>query len=141
MAFAYDLTFGILSLSSYADIKSMNIISSDVDVNTYKLFRILGIKSKQMIKALRMLETPFFRIFKEIKRRCQITIWWYWKWIAKIHKAKITYMIIQNYKNSLKPLKKLKELVFFREQEIRNIKERKLNVLNQFKMWRRRYIA
>ena len=74
MAFAYDLTFGILSLSSYADIKSMNIISSDVDVNTYKLFRILGIKSKQMIKALRMLETPFFRIFKEIKRRCRITI-------------------------------------------------------------------
>lgn len=43
-------------------------------------------------------------------------------------------MIIQNYKNSLKPLKELKELVFFREQEIRNIKERKLNVLNQFKM-------
>ena len=42
-------------------------------------------------------------------------------------------MMIKNYKNGLKPLKKLKELELLREEEINEIKnatERKLSVLN-----------
>ena len=52
-----NLTFGILSFSSYVDIESMNIISSDVDINEHKL---LGTKSKQVVNALKLLEIPLF---------------------------------------------------------------------------------
>ena len=37
MVFCSDLPFGITSFSSYVDIESLNIISSDVDMNEYKL--------------------------------------------------------------------------------------------------------
>ena len=56
-AFCSNLPFGILSFSSYADIESMNIISSDVDINEHKL---LGTKSKQVVNALKLLEIPLF---------------------------------------------------------------------------------
>ena len=37
MAFCSDLPFGIISFPSCVDIESLNIISSDVDMNEYKL--------------------------------------------------------------------------------------------------------
>ena len=55
MAFYSDLPFGILSLSSYVNIESMNIIFSYVHMNVYQL---LGIGSRQMVNALRLLEKP-----------------------------------------------------------------------------------
>ena len=52
----------------------------------------------------------------------------------KFNISKIRYMMIQNYKHSLKPLKELKKkLKLLREQEINEINnttKRKLNVLN-----------
>ena len=59
-AFCSNLPFGILSFSSYVDIESMNIISSDVDINERKL---LGTKSKQVVNALKLLEIPLFKDF------------------------------------------------------------------------------
>ena len=49
--------FGILSLSSHFDMKTMNIISSDVQTNLYKLLRT---KSKEIVDALRLLELLLF---------------------------------------------------------------------------------
>ena len=40
-------------------------------------------------------------------------------------------MMIQNYKNSLKVLEWLVPLKLLRKQEMKNAKERKLNVLNE----------
>ena len=57
MAFYSDLPFGILSLSSYVNIESTNIIFSYVHMNVYQL---LGIGSRQMVNALRLLEKPLF---------------------------------------------------------------------------------
>ena len=57
MAFYSDLPFGILSLSSYVNIESMNIIFSYVHMNVYQL---LGIGSRQMVNALRLLEKLLF---------------------------------------------------------------------------------
>ena len=72
IAFCPNLPFGILSLSSYLDIASMNIISSNVEMNEYK---ILGNKSKQVFNVLKILRNAyFFRIFTEIKERRQIKI-------------------------------------------------------------------
>ena len=48
----------------------------------------------------------------------------------ELNKAKIRYMMVKNYKNSLKPLKELEKFKFLREQEIENATKRKLNVLN-----------
>ena len=39
MALCCDLSFGILSLSSYVDIKTINIVSFDVQKNENKLLR------------------------------------------------------------------------------------------------------
>ena len=57
IAFCSNLSFQILSFSSYVDIKTMNIIFSDVDMNEYKL---LGTKSEQIVNVLKLLEMPFF---------------------------------------------------------------------------------
>ena len=46
----------------------------------------------------------------------------------KSNKAKIRYMMIQNYKYSLKSLK---ELELLGKQEIKNATERKFNILNE----------
>ena len=53
-------------------------------MNEYKL---LGTKSKQIVNALKIFRMPLFlRIFKEIKKRGQIEMWWHRKWINKVHK-------------------------------------------------------
>ena len=67
ITFCSNLPFGILSLSSYVDIESMNIISSNVDMNEYKL---LVTKSKQIVKVLKKLRiTLFLGFLKKLKKR------------------------------------------------------------------------
>ena len=57
IAYSLELPFGILSFSSYLDIVAMNIISSDVEINEYKL---LGVKSNKLVNALKQLGMPHF---------------------------------------------------------------------------------
>ena len=129
MALCCDLSFGILSLSSYVDIKTINIVSFDVQKNENKLLRC---KSKQVVDALRLLEMPLFLGFlKKLKEDGKLQTDdienELLKYI-KLNKAKIRYMMIQNYKYSLKPLK---ELELLGKQEIKNATERKFNILNE----------
>ena len=129
MALCCDLSFGILSLSSYFDIKTINIVSFDVQKNENKLLRR---KSKQVVDALRLLEMPLFLGFlKKLKEDGNLQpddieneLLKY----IKSNKAKIRYMMIQNYKYSLKSLK---ELELIGKQEIKNATERKFNILNE----------
>ena len=65
IAFCSNLPFGMLSFSNYVDIESMNTISSDVDMNEY---RLLGTKPKQVVDTLKLLKRALFMIFKTIKR-------------------------------------------------------------------------
>ena len=65
IAFYSNLPFGMLSFSNYVDIESMNTISSDVDMNEY---RLLGTKPKQVVDTLKLLKRALFMIFKTIKR-------------------------------------------------------------------------
>ena len=111
----------------------MNVISSNVDMNEYKL---LGTKSKQIVNALSILRMPLFLGFLKPKKENKLKSDDIGNELIKYIKSnisKIRYMTIQNHKNSLKPLKELKKLKLFREQEIDKIKNttnRKLNVLN-----------
>ena len=57
MTYLPNLTFGILSFSSYVDIDVMNIISSNVEINEYKR---LGVKSEKLVHALKQLWIPQF---------------------------------------------------------------------------------
>ena len=57
MTYWQNLTFGILSFSSYVDIDVMNIISSNVEINEYKR---LGVKSEKLVHALKQLWIPQF---------------------------------------------------------------------------------
>ena len=57
MTYWPNLTFGILSFSSYIDIDVMNIISSNVEINEYKR---LGVKSEKLVHALKQLWIPQF---------------------------------------------------------------------------------
>ena len=65
ISFYSNLPFGMLSFSNYVDIESMNTISSDVDMNEY---RLLGTKPKQVVDTLKLLKRALFMIFKTIKR-------------------------------------------------------------------------
>ena len=56
-AFCPNLLFGILSLSSYVDIALMNIISSNIGMNKYKLLGTISIQ-----------ECLFFSILMKLKR-------------------------------------------------------------------------
>ena len=65
IAFCPELPFGLLSFSSYVDIKAMNIISSDVEINEYKL---LGTKSEKLANILKQLGIlHFLGFFKQLK--------------------------------------------------------------------------
>ena len=57
MTYWPNLTFGILSFSSYVDIDVMNIISSNAEINEYKR---LGVKSEKLVHALKQLWIPQF---------------------------------------------------------------------------------
>ena len=65
IVFYSNLLFGMLSFSNYVDIESMNTISSDVDMNEY---RLLGTKPKQVVDTFKLLKRALFMIFKTIKR-------------------------------------------------------------------------
>ena len=43
IAFCSDLPFGILSFKSYLHVKSMNIISSSIEINEYKLLNMISL--------------------------------------------------------------------------------------------------
>ena len=77
----------------------MNIISSDVDMNEYKL---LGTKSKQIVNALKLLGMPLFLGFlKKLKSddienellNC-----------TKSNIAKLRYIMVKKFKDELKNL-------------------------------------
>ena len=53
IAYCPELPFGILSFSSHADIEAMNIISSNAEINEYKL---LGVKSNKLVNDLNQLD-------------------------------------------------------------------------------------
>ena len=48
------------SFSRYVYVESMDVISSDVDINEYKL---LGTKSKQIVSDLKLIKMPLFQDF------------------------------------------------------------------------------
>ena len=57
IAYSDNLTFGILSKSSYIDLKKVKIVSSVIFGNEYK---ILKTESRIMVKSLRTLKMPLF---------------------------------------------------------------------------------
>ena len=70
IAYCPELPFGILSFSSYVDIEAMNIISSDVEINEYKL---LGVKSNKLVNSLKQLDIAhFLGFYKQLKEKCKI---------------------------------------------------------------------
>ena len=80
----------------------MNIISSDVDMNEYKL---LGTKSKQIVNALKLLGMPLFLGFlKKLKSddienellNC-----------TKSNIAKLRYIMVKKFKDELKNLQSI----------------------------------
>ena len=102
IAFCSNLPFWLLSFSSYVDIESMNIISSDVDTNEYKL---LGTKSKQIVNVLKLLGMPLFLGFlKKLKSddienellNC-----------TKSNIAKLRYIMVKTFKVELKNLQSI----------------------------------
>ena len=67
IAYCPELSFGILSFSSYVDIEAMNIISSDVEINESKL---LGVKSNKLANALKQLDIAhFLGFYKQLKEK------------------------------------------------------------------------
>ena len=100
-----NLFFAILSISSYLEIESINIIYSDVDMNEYKL---LGPKSKQSQCFKTIRNSALFRIFKQSKKDGKLKSNDTENELSKYIEsniAKLRYIIIKNYKNNFEPLR------------------------------------
>ena len=63
IAYSDNLPFGILSKSSYIDLKKMKIVSSVIFDDKYM---ILKTKSRVMVKSLKILKIPLFLVFNAI---------------------------------------------------------------------------
>ena len=99
------LLFGIVSFSSYVDIESMNIISSDMNMNEYKL---LGTKSKEIANALKILKMSLFLgLLKKLKEQDKLKSDDIENELIKYIESNITklrYMMIKEIKDGLKKL-------------------------------------
>ena len=100
IAYCHELVFGIISFSSFINIETMNIISSDVETNEYKL---LGVKSDKLVNALKLLGLPhFLGLFKQSKEegkiKCVDTNKELVKYV-KLNKTELHYMMIKKFKD------------------------------------------
>ena len=60
IAYCPQLSYGIISFDSFVDIETMNIISSDVEVNKYEF---IGTKLDELVNALKQLGLPHIFAF------------------------------------------------------------------------------
>ena len=106
----------------------MNIISSSVEINEYKLLNIKSLYFAYTLAKLKILDYLGFHKYLEEAGCDFIDL----EFIGVYNELEV-YITIKNYKNNVKPLKELKELEFLRDQEINEIKRTtkiKLNLLN-----------
>ena len=81
----------------------MNIISSDVDTNEYKL---LGTKSKQIVNALKLLGMPLFLGFLKKLKSDDIENYILLN-CTKSNIAKLRYIMVKKFKDELKNLQSI----------------------------------
>ena len=107
IAYNDTLPFGILSISSYIDLKKMKIVYSFMDNNNFK---ILKRKSKIMIKSLKVLKMPLFlgflknlfnAIFNDEALKEELREY------IELNKDKLNYIWINEYKKWLKKYRKV----------------------------------
>ena len=129
-AFCSELPFGILSFNSYLDIESMNVISSRVEINEYKLWNIESLDFMCAFMKLEILDYLQFYEYLDEAGYDFIDL----EFIdIHIYDELKVYVAIKNYMNAVKQLKELKELELLRQSEINQIENAtkiKLNVLN-----------
>ena len=100
----------------------MCIISSDVDINEYKLLCINTLNLSYSFKKLGILHyLGFFKHLAEID------------FIDTYHELEV-YIAIKDYKNNVKQIKELRDLEVLRELEINEIKEEARIQLNKLEI-------
>ena len=112
IAYCDQLPFGILSHSSYIDLKKMKIVSSVIFDDEYKL---LGTKSKKMVTALKTLKMPLFIGFLKTLRdnnkthsNDDVLEEELLEYIVS-NKKEVEYVRIEEFINRLKELRKMFE--------------------------------
>ena len=106
----------------------MNIISSSVEINEYKLLNVRSLDFIYAFMKLKILDYLGFQKYLEETGYDFLDL----EFINKYHELEL-YITIKNFDNNIKPLKELKELQLLREQKINEIKKGtkiKLNLLN-----------
>ena len=107
IAYYIELPFEILSFSSYVDIEAMDITSSDVEINEYKL---LGVKSNELVNALKQSEiVHFLGFYKQFKEKFKIKYANIDEELLKyleLDKKELDYMTIEKFKDSLQTILK-----------------------------------
>ena len=106
----------------------MNIISSSVETNEYKLLNVRSLDFIYAFMKLKILDYLGFQKYLEETGYDFLDL----EFINKYHELEL-YITIKNFDNNIKPLKELKELQLLREQKINEIKKGtkiKLNLLN-----------
>ena len=103
IAFCAKLLFGILSFTSYLDIGSMNITSSSVEINEYKLLNIRSLGF--MYAFMKLINLDHLRFHKYLVETGYDFV--DFEFIVIYHELEV-YITIKSYKNTAKPLIKLK---------------------------------
>ena len=107
MVYCNELSYGILSYSSYIDLEKMRVVSSVVKLNEYKL---LGTKSKKMVDALRLLEMPLFiTLLRENNKIHSDDDVLKEELVKYVRLNKKRYIVIKEFKNRLTALREILE--------------------------------
>ena len=93
----------MLSFNRYLDIKSMNIISSSVEINEYKLLNVRSLDFIYAFMKLKILDYLGFQKYLEETGYNFLDL----EFIDKYHELEL-HITIKNYDNNVKPLKELK---------------------------------
>ena len=97
-----DLPFGIISFNSFFNIETMNVISSDVEVNEYEL---IGTKSDELVNAMKQLGLPhFFGFIRQLSLRDKLRS-------KNLDNEMILYLTINERKLDYINFKKFKDIL------------------------------
>ena len=97
-----DLPFGIISFNSFFNTETMNVISSDVEVNEYEL---IGTKSDELVNAMKQLGLPhFFGFIRQLSLRDKLRS-------KNLDNEMILYLTINERKLDYINFKKFKDIL------------------------------
>ena len=123
IAYCLQLSYGIISFNSFINIETMSILSSDVEVNEYKL---IGTNSDELVNALEQLGLPyFFGFIRQLLLRDKLRS-------KTLEKEMILYLTVNKEELDCMNFKKFKDSLL----GLKEITGERENTEDELKIWK-----